>query len=97
MTAVKPSPPVGVASVCTGGSRKCVRLVPPGRALGLVARTATTLADGGSLPTNVLPSVDRCGVQPGGTFSDPGTYSWLAGAPWIRSVIVAAPGVASLA
>ncbi|MEJ2853148.1 MULTISPECIES: hypothetical protein [unclassified Saccharothrix] len=68
---VNPSPPVAVTAACTGGVSCDASTVPPGRAAALVARTAT-VPDAGSASWKVVPSVDHCGVHPGGTRSEPG-------------------------
>lgn len=69
---VNPSPPVAVLLVWTGGRSGAPRFVPAGRALGWLAPTAT-VAVPWSVFTNVLPSTDQDGVQPGGTRRVPGT------------------------
>lgn len=90
-TGVKPSPPVDWAVGRTGGRRSLACAVPPGRAAGWLARTAR-VAVPGSLPVKVVPSEDQAAVQPGGTFSEPGTYVWAVPAPAMGSVMTAGAG-----
>lgn len=67
---VKPSPPVAVAIVCTGGVRAPDNAVASAPERGFVARTAVT-PEAGSVPVKALPSVDHDGVQPGGACREP--------------------------